>query len=263
MSDDRTYMHSNFDKLFNKAYQEFLDREYHNGAPDHNPAVKAARLNQFIMEHYPILVQSVTPDICERYMERYPYRAGPIDREPEIPLNEAQRYAEARLVYQEFREDFPLQGSKEAEIIAFHDYVHRRYPHTLPGFSEEEAEQAMARDSHEKDRASRAKSLMTTICAITLACSFMSFIQKAERAKSPTTPSPRSRTRTEDPQPGPAISPQDFHKPFMPESPNSPSYLPMIGPPMPYETQRWPERNWQERYWQPPESEGKDDERKR
>lgn len=263
-----------FDRIMHDAYREFLDREQRLGmSPNMAPATRAGRFNTFIRDHYPILIRSATPDKCERYMERFHYLMAPVDREPETPLTAEERYAETQIAYKEFVEEVGFKGPKKSEVMAFHDYVRMKYPHTLHGFTEEEAEQAMNPMPRKKEPLG--KRAMMVICAVTLALAGSSLFTSREnrspdREKEPRRTNRRDAETQDSPRyyaPTPTTDYPFTQDMFDPTRYPPVSNVPTVGP-QPSYPYDYPQRhqgapNWQERYQRPDDQKGKTDERKR
>ncbi len=259
-SDKQNELHR-FDKLLIEAYRDFLEYEQTQIGPKPSPAVRAARFNEYVNQNYPILKATVSPDICEAYMNRYKYLTAPLDQGPDDTLSPQQRVVEARKAYEDFRYDTGFSGSKEAEMLAFQNYVSVKYPRTLPGFSEEEAIDAI---NGWKAKRSRNYTLLGMVCAAALAVvTSPVWLGEAEPNFSPQPSNRRDRDKPLPPVP----------KPIFPAMDN-PQWQPAIGPlpddrhpffqPPPNGWNPPPEwnlpPNWQDRLKQNDDKKGKDGE---
>lgn len=155
------------------ALGKFHEYEEAHGGGEEEPAVRAARFNAFVRRHFAHIRDHITPDICETYLDRYKYIALPLDEEPEEPLTAKERLGKAALAYREFRSDTGFEGSREAEAIAFHDYIHAKYPRTLSDFTQEEADGTIAACHGKRDTLFWGI-VMTVACSLGLGIAMMS-----------------------------------------------------------------------------------------
>ncbi len=256
------YLH--FDRMLREAYRDFLDYEDSRLQTNRQPAVRAARFNQYISTYYPILKEAVTPDICETYIERFNYMVEPLGEIPDEPLNDAQRLAESISAYRQFKKDVAFSGSKDAEVLAFRDYVSMKYANTLPDFSEEESQAAISGFSA-KRKSSYLKYLMGTVCAVVLAGVIIPAARQEDTfPEHPNTPTNRRSDDRYKPR-YPLISPGDapvvlppgmYPQPYF--NPTYPSIGPVTGQPGADALQQWQPDSWQERYNKNNERDGKD-----
>jgi hypothetical protein len=250
VSADKEEKYRQFHKVLLAAYRAFLDHESRVGEHP-NAAVRAAQFNEFILTHYQVLKKDITPDICEEYMKRYHYLGAPLDSPPEDDVTPAQRSAQAKLAYGEFRREVAFTGTKEAEVIAFHDYVKTKYPHTLDSFTENEAEEAMANWKSSR-HGSYLKYALATVCTLALAA----LIPATPRLNDPAIGKPKAPTPTlrnnHDAPPlwrQPAIGP--LNDPWMPPPQGQfigqdPRFLPPAEPMDTKAIEEW-DKSWQER----------------
>jgi hypothetical protein len=239
-----------FHKVLLAAYREFLKHEATIGEHP-NPAVRAAQFNEFVLTHYQVLKKEITPDICEAYMKRYHYLGAPLDSPPDDDITPQQRAAQAKLAYGEFRKEANFKGSKEAEVIAFADYVHIKYPHSLDSFSEKEAEETIANWKSGK-HSSYIKYALATVCTLALAALIPATQRPDEPSFKPTKgPAPSLRNKNDNvPQwRQPAIRPGNdpwivpHQGPFIQQDPR---FLPPADPMDAKAIEEW-NKSWQER----------------
>jgi hypothetical protein len=195
-----------FDKMIQGALRAFVQRESSELAPPQEPAVRAARLNQFICENYPILRDSITPDICEQYFKRFHYLSMPLDEGTDEPLNEKQRDKKAREAYSEFRYLTRFSGSPEAEALALKDFVGMKYPETLPDFDEAEARTTID-NAHARTRSNMFKGLLASLCSMLVAGALLPMGQENTQPDSGTRYQPQRRRIDKEPLSPPVIRP--------------------------------------------------------
>jgi hypothetical protein len=250
VSADKEEKYRQFHKVLLAAYRAFL--EFESKVGEHpNAAVRAAQFNEFILTHYHVLKKDITPDICEEYMKRYHYLGAPLDSPPVDDMTPVQRRAHAKLAYGEFRKEMNFKGSKEAEIIAFTDYVKTKYPHTLDSFSETEAEEAIANWKSSR-HGGYVKYALATVCTLALAALIPAMQRPEDNAPFKPREPAADRLRNHDPLPQwrqPAIGP--LNDPWRPLPPGQfigqdPQFLPPAGPMDAKAIEEW-NKSWQER----------------
>lgn len=228
MLDESSRSAEHFNRLLHMAYRDFLESELRHNVMDHGPAVRAAQFNEYVNQHYPILRKIVSPDICESYMQKLHYLVAPVDQEPDMSLDNEKRFALACSAYKEFKEDIKFKGTEKAEVVAFQHYVAMKYPKSLPGFSEEEAEdvQAIGVGCNINPVKIASKALLGIICATTLAFSLSAFMSASDESKELDSPTKDNYSQNG----GQDFVPQDPYYNIAPNTIPSPYDGPSIGP---------------------------------
>lgn|GEM_PF-5408505 len=199
MPEDNDVKMREIDHHLRAALRDFLVFEERAGGADSDPAVRAAQFNEYVARHYAVIREKATPDLCETYLQRYKYLTLPLDEEPDEALTPKKRHAQACIAYSDFRWDVGFKGSRDAESLAFHNYVQVKYPNSLPDFTEGEAAATIAA-CKSKNTSTVLAIVLGLVCTVGLAGIFM----KAPEPETPRTPNkPRLREKEKPPQIGP------------------------------------------------------------